>query len=52
MYDGIDQIGVNWFGIFVGNTETKCEGMVRLVRHEGYFYELDEKIIRVLVEKG
>ncbi len=50
MYEGIIT-GVTDFGIFVEITETKCEGMVRLVDMKDDFYELDEKNYRVIGRK-
>ena len=46
-YKGIVS-GVTEWGIFVEITETKCEGMVRLVDLNDDFYEYDEKNYRVV----
>lgn len=47
VFDGIIT-GVADFGIFVEITQTKCEGMVRLMDMKDDYYEVDEKNYRVI----
>ncbi|BDC99326.1 ribonuclease R [Persicobacter psychrovividus] len=46
-YEGVIT-GVTEFGIFVEITETRCEGMVRMVDMKDDFYEYDEKNLRMI----
>lgn len=47
VFDGIIS-GVTEWGIYVEITETKCEGMVRMVDMDDDFYEFDEQNYRVV----
>ncbi len=47
VFEGIIS-GVTEWGIFVEITETKCEGMVRMVDMRDDYYEFDEKNYRVV----
>lgn len=47
VFDGIVS-GVTEWGIYVEITETKCEGMVRMVDMDDDFYEFDEQNYRVV----
>lgn len=47
VFDGIVS-GVTEWGIYVEITETKCEGMVRMVDMDDDFYEFDEQNYRVI----
>ncbi|UII22363.1 ribonuclease R [Fulvivirga ligni] len=51
VFDGIIS-GVAEWGIFVEITETKCEGMVRMVDLRDDFYDFDEKNFRVIGQRN
>ncbi|WP_053405275.1 ribonuclease R [Persicobacter sp. CCB-QB2] len=46
-YEGVIT-GVTEFGIFVEITETRCEGMVRMMDMDDDYYEYDEKNMRII----
>ncbi|MDH5476554.1 MAG: ribonuclease R, partial [Cyclobacteriaceae bacterium] len=50
-YDGVIT-GVTEWGIFVEITETKCEGMVRMVELKDDYYEFDEENYRVIGKRN
>jgi len=51
VYEGVIA-GVTEWGIFVEITETKCEGMVRMVDMKDDFYEFDEDNYRVIGKRN
>jgi ribonuclease R len=50
-YEGLIT-GVTEWGIYVEITETKCEGMIRMVDMEDDYYEYDEKNYRIIGRKN
>ncbi|MDH5475843.1 MAG: ribonuclease R [Cyclobacteriaceae bacterium] len=50
-YDGVIT-GVTEWGIFVEITETKCEGMVRMVELKDDYYEFDEDNYRIIGKRN
>lgn len=50
-YEGVIT-GVTEWGIFVEITETKCEGMVRMVELKDDYYEFDEENYRVIGKRN
>ncbi len=51
VFDGI-VTGVTEWGIYVEITETKCEGMVRMVDMDDDYYDYDEKNYRVIGQRN
>ena len=50
-YDGVIT-GVTEWGIFAEITETKCEGMVRMVELKDDYYEFDEDNYRIIGKRN